>query len=133
MKPNSFLYLFLLFAFASTACELFQVAPATQTAVVQTTVAASWTATQPFTPAPTGTEAPTPPPDPCAPEKLAAAVQEVNDLQRQFDDLSALATQLQREQVPDKITEMQSLLQTAADQETPPCLKALRGHQVKHM
>jgi len=60
-------------------------------------------------------------------------VQEIDDLQIRFDDLSLLASNLPRDQVSAKITEMQELLQTATDQKTAPCLDALKEHQLKHM
>ncbi len=142
MKPNSFLCLLTAWALPLIACGLFQPGyTATQTAVAETTVAASWTATptltptQTFTPTPTPTETetPTPTPDPCLPENLFDAVQEVNDLQARFDNVSLFAANAQREQLPEKISELQDLLQIAEDQETPPCLEALRDHQLKHM
>ena len=39
-------------------------------------------------------------PDPCAGENLAEAIKKVNDLQREFDDASRLASNLAREQLP---------------------------------
>ena len=91
------------------------------------------TPTETFTPTPTKTEVPTPTPDPRLAENLPAAVKGIDDLQVQFDDLSLLASNVPCERVPDKITEMQSILQTATDQETPFCLKAPKDHQLKYM
>lgn len=141
MKTKPFFYLFIVLTLPLMACGLLQAGIATQTAVAGTAIAASWTATptptltptQTFTPTPTETEVPTLTPDPCLPENLPAAVKEVDDLQAQFDHLSSLAANVQREQVPDKITEMRSILQAATDQDIPPCLQVLKDHQLKHM
>lgn len=136
-KPKSFLSLFLALMLLSLACGLVQPGlTATQTAVAGTTAAASWTDTPPptLTPTlPTSTPTLTATPDPCAAENLKAAVQEVQDLQVQFEDLSAAAAKLESEELPDKILELQELLQTALNQDTPPCLETLKDHQLKHM
>jgi hypothetical protein len=139
VKTKSFFYLFIACTLPLMACGLLQAGIATQTAVAGTTIAASWTATPTLTPSstltptPTETEVPTSTPNPCLPENLSAAVKEVDDLQAQFDHLSSLSANVPREQVPDKITEMRSILQTATDQDTPPCLQVLKDHQLKHM
>jgi len=137
VKRKSFFYLFIACTLPLVACGLFQAGFATQTVVAGTTIAASWTDTPTLTPSstvtPTETEVPTATPDPCLPGNLPAAVKEIDDLQVQFDDLSLLASNIPRERVSDKITEMQSLLQIAEDQETPACLRVLKDHQLKHM
>jgi hypothetical protein len=140
MKTKSFLCLLIIFTLPMLACGMLQPGyTATQTAVAQTTVAASWTdtptptATATFTPSPTATETVTPTPDPCLPENLPDAVNEVHKLMLKFDDLSTEAANVQREDLPDKIAELQDLLQTAQEQEVAPCLQTLKDHQLKHM
>jgi len=134
-----FLNLVLVFSLALSSCGPSQAELSTQTSVAGTAIVASWTdtptstPTKTFTPTPTETETPTLTPDPCVPESLAAAVKEIDDLQIRFDDLSLLASNLPRDQVSAKITEMQELLQTATDQKTPRCLVTLKDHQLKHM
>jgi predicted component of type VI protein secretion system len=50
-----------------------------------------------------------------------------------FDKLSTDAAQSQREDLPDKIIELEDLLQAAKDQQVAPCLQTLKDHQLKHM
>lgn len=84
-------------------------------------------------PAPDATAIPTFTPDPCAPENLAASVKKVDDLQREFNDASALSQNLPREQLPGLITHMQGIRRAAEDLEAPPCLVNLKTHQLNHM
>lgn len=84
-------------------------------------------------PAPETTAAPSATPDPCAPENLAASVKKVHDIQREFDDASALSESLPREQLPEMITDMQRMRRAAEDLETPPCLANLKTHQLNYM
>lgn len=135
MKKILFMNLVFAFNFAIFSCGPSQAELLTQTSVAETAIVASWTDTPTSTPSstPTKTETPTPTLNPCAPENLAAAVQEIDDLQIRFDDMSLVASNLPRDQVSAKITEMQELLQTATDQNAPPCLDALKEHQLKHM
>lgn len=140
MKMKSFFYLFIACMLPLIACGMFQPGYApTQTAVAQTTIAASWTATPTstptptFTPTPTETQTPTPTPDPCLPENLPDAVNEVHELMMKFDDASTEAANAQREELPDKIVELQNLLQAAQEQKVAPCLQTLKDHQLKHM
>ena len=72
-------------------------------------------------------------PDPCAPDNLEASIKEVNDLMREFDDSSQLASNLSKEQVPDSISEMQRIRRAAEDQMVPACLVTLKKYQVAHM
>ena len=72
-------------------------------------------------------------PDPCAPGNLEASIKAVNDLMREFDDSSQLASNLSREQVPDSISEMQRIRRAAEDQIVPTCLVTLKKYQVAHM
>jgi len=135
MKKILFMNLVFAFNFAVFSCGPSQAELLTQTSVAETAIVASWTDTPTSTPSstPTKTETPTPTLNPCAPENLAAAVHEIDDLQIRFDDMSLVASNLPRDQVSAKITEMQELLQTATDQNAPPCLDALKEHQLKHM
>jgi len=57
----------------------------------------------------------------------------VNDLQREFDDASQLASNLAREQLPDSISAMQRIRRAAEDHEAPACLATLKAHQLAHM
>lgn len=136
MKTKSFLSLFIVLTLPTIACGLFRPGyTATQTALAGTTVAASWTDTPTLTPTltPTETATPTATPDPCASENLEEVVGEIHDLQVQFDDLSGEAANAEREEIPDKIIELQELFQTALNQDPPPCLGTLKDHQLKHM
>ena len=72
-------------------------------------------------------------PDLCAPDNLEASIKAVNDLMREFDDSSQLASNLSKELVPDSITEMQRIRRAAEDQMVPACLVTLKKYQVAHM
>ena len=72
-------------------------------------------------------------PDPCAPENLEASIKEVNDLMREFDDASQLASNLSREQVPNTISDMQRIRRVAEDQQVAACLTTLKKLQMAHM
>src|SRR5215204_2481827 len=78
-------------------------------------------------------DAPTSTPDPCAPENLEASIKEVNDLMREFDDASQLASNLSREQVPNSISDMQRVRRAAEDQQVAACLTTLKKLQMAHM
>ena len=141
MRTKSLLYflgtcVLLLAACGPSAAEI-----ATQTAVAQTIVAVSWTDTPTLmptltlTPVPTETQTSTPTlsPDLCLPENLPDAIDTYNDIFTRFQNVSTIAANLLPEQIPDEITKLQDLRQAAQDQATPPCLKTLRDHQLKHM
>lgn len=72
-------------------------------------------------------------PDLCAAEHLAESIKKVNDLQREFDDASQLASNLAREQLPDSISNMQRIRRAAEDHQAPACLETLKAHQLAHM
>lgn len=72
-------------------------------------------------------------PDGCSKENLEATIKEVNDLMREFDDVSQLASNLSKEQVPPSIAEMQRIRRAAEDQRTPPCAADLKKYQIAHM
>ena len=135
MKTILSLHLVVAFSLMLSSCGPSQAELATQTSVAGTATAASWTPTPTptFTPTPTETVTPSPTPDPCLPENLEAAVREIDDLQIQFEDLSLVASNLPLDQVSAKIDEMMKLFQTATEQKAPPCLVALKEHQLKHM
>jgi len=71
--------------------------------------------------------------DPCAPENVASSVRKINELQREFDDASQLASNVAREQLPAMVSNMQRIRRAAEDQETPACLSTLKKHQLNHM
>ncbi|HKY54664.1 MAG TPA: hypothetical protein VJM08_10175 [Anaerolineales bacterium] len=79
------------------------------------------------------TVTPTSTPDPCAAENLSESIKQVNDLMREFDDMSKLSTNISREQLPDLISEMQRVRRAAEDQQVPACLSTLKVHQIAHM
>lgn len=72
-------------------------------------------------------------PDPCTGLALGDSVKPINDLQREFDDASALAANLPREQLSDTITNLQRIRRAAEDTNPPSCLAALKKHQLAHM
>jgi hypothetical protein len=76
---------------------------------------------------------PTSTPDPCSVENLSESIKNVNDLMREFDDMSKLAANLSREKLPELISEMQRVRRAAEDQKVPACLSTLRIHQISHM
>ncbi|HTX93064.1 MAG TPA: SH3 domain-containing protein [Anaerolineales bacterium] len=78
-------------------------------------------------PTPTGT------PDPCAPANIVAEVKKVNDLQRQFDDASQLASVTPFAQLPGVVPSMQDVRRQAQDQTVPPCLATLKSLQLQQM
>lgn len=75
----------------------------------------------------------TPTPDPCSVENLSASIKEVNDLMREFDDITKLAASVAREKVPELVSEMQRIRREAEDHEAPNCLATLKVHQITHM
>lgn len=79
------------------------------------------------------TSIPTSTPDPCSVENLSESIKDVNDLMREFDDMSKLATNIAREKLPELISEMQRVRRAAEDQEIPSCLSTLKVHQIGHM
>ncbi|MCC6297777.1 MAG: hypothetical protein IT314_00650 [Anaerolineales bacterium] len=72
-------------------------------------------------------------PDPCVGFALSESVKPINDLQREFDDASALAANLPREQLSDVITNLQRIRRAAEDVTPPTCLSALKSYQLTHM
>ncbi len=72
-------------------------------------------------------------PDLCISNQVALAIKPVNDLQREFDDLSLLAANVAREQLADLITDMQRVRRQAEDLTVAPCVETLKSHQLAHM
>ena len=72
-------------------------------------------------------------PDPCAPENIEAEVMKVHKYMREFDDLSALALSLTREELTRALPELQRVRREAEDQVIPYCLGDLKTYQVTHM
>src|SRR5690349_15259965 len=71
--------------------------------------------------------------DPCASQNLPDTVQPINDLMREFDDASQLASNLPAEQLPEVISNLQRLRRDAEDIQIPSCLATLKTHQLNHM
>ena len=71
--------------------------------------------------------------DPCSSANMSASIKPVNDLQREFDDASLLASNVSREQLQALISEMQRIRRAAQDQAVPSCLATLKSHQLAHM
>ncbi len=136
---KSFFYLLVASTLSLSACGLSQAEIATQTSVAQTLIAVSWTDTPTLTPTqtltaiPTETATPTLNPDPCLPANLPDSLETLNEILTRFDSLSALGFYQTRQQLSEKMPELQNLRQAAQDQTTPPCLKTLRDHQLKYM
>ena len=71
--------------------------------------------------------------DPCVLPQLEVEVQEVHTHMREFDDASALASSIQRDQLSSAVAELQRIRREAQDEEIPGCLNQLREIQVQHM
>jgi hypothetical protein len=72
-------------------------------------------------------------PDPCSKENLPGEVTKVNDLMREFDDYSKLASSTPQAQLVQIIPPMQEIRRRAESQEVPECLKSLKVLQINHM
>ena len=79
------------------------------------------------------TEEPTSTLDPCSMPQLQKEVDEVHSHMREFDDASALAGSVPREQLSDSIADLQRIRREAQDEEIPACLTKLQEIQVQHM
>ena len=71
--------------------------------------------------------------DPCSPQNLPVTVQPVNDLMREFEDASQLASNLPAQQLPGVISNLQRIRREAEDVRIPACLQTLKSHQLNHM
>jgi hypothetical protein len=74
-----------------------------------------------------------PTPDLCAPENIAAEVEKVHRIMREFDDESLLAANTPLDQLNASISKLQSIRRDAEDQPVPECLVTLKRHQLSHM
>lgn len=83
------------------------------------------------TPIPTFTSTMTP--DPCAAGNVEKAVDRVHSHMREFDDASALAANLPREQLNGSIANLQKIRRDAEDEPIPACLTNLKDYQIQHM
>jgi len=137
MKTISFIYLALVFSLVLSACGPSPAEIATQTAVAETMVVASWTVTPTLTPTstftPTATATQTPIPDPCLRENLPDSLETFNEVLIRFDNVSTLGFYQTRKQLSDQMPELQNLRHAAQDQPTPPCLETLKELQLKYM
>jgi len=97
------------------------------------------TTPQPITKIVTNTSIPIPTitltatPDPCAAGNVEQAVDKVHHHMREFDDASALAASMPREQLSDPVANLQKIRRDAEDEEIPSCLASLKDHQIQHM
>lgn len=71
--------------------------------------------------------------DPCSSQNLPTTVQGLNDLMREFDDASQLASNTPAQQLPDVISNLQRIRRGAEDTQIPACLGELKTHQLNHM
>jgi len=71
--------------------------------------------------------------DPCSSQNLPTTVQGLNDLMREFDDASQLASNTPAKQLPDVISNLQRIRRGAEDTQIPSCLGQLKTHQLNHM
>ena len=71
--------------------------------------------------------------DPCASQNLPATVQPINDLMREFEDASQLASNLSAQQLPEVISNLQRIRRDVEDVQIPACLATLKTHQLNHM
>lgn len=74
-----------------------------------------------------------PEPDPCSSQNLPATVQPLNDLMREFDDASQLASNVTAQKLPEVIANLQRIRRAAEDVGIPACLGTLKTHQLNHM
>jgi len=72
-------------------------------------------------------------PDLCAPESIKAEVDKVHRHMREFDDASALAASMPREQLSTPIANLQEIRRDAEDESIPPCLANLKDYEILHM
>jgi hypothetical protein len=72
-------------------------------------------------------------PDPCSAENLPAEVIKVNNLMREFDDYSSLASNTPQEQLVKVIPELQRIQRAAEDLAVPACLQTLKQLELAHM
>ena len=71
--------------------------------------------------------------DPCSTQNLPGTVQPVNDLMREFEDASQLASNLPAQQLPAVISNLQRIRRDVEDVQIPACLATLKTHELNHM
>ena len=71
--------------------------------------------------------------DPCSEAGLPDEVTKINDLMREFDDYSRLASSTPKEQLVQVIPSLQEVRRRAESQEVPQCLVELKQLQLGHM
>ena len=71
--------------------------------------------------------------DPCSSKNLPTTIQKINDLMREFDDASQLASNTPVQGLSDIISNLQRIRRNAEDVPIPPCLQTLKTHQLNHM
>lgn len=81
------------------------------------------------TPEPTASSTP----DVCSAENVKAAAGAVNVFMRQYDDESALASNVPRTELAPHIASLQAIRRQAQDQAVPACLTELKRLQLLHM
>jgi hypothetical protein len=64
---------------------------------------------------------------------MPTTVQPINDLMREFEDASQLASNLPAQQLPEVISNLQRIRRDAEDMHIPACLATLKTHQLNHM
>jgi hypothetical protein len=72
-------------------------------------------------------------PDLCSEANLPDEVTKINDLMREFDDYSGLASSTQQNQLVQVIPPLQEVRRRALSQEAPECLINLKSLQIDHM
>ena len=71
--------------------------------------------------------------DPCSAQNMPTTVQPINDLMREFEDASQLASNLTTQQLSEVIATLQRIRRAAEDLQVPACLGTLKTHQLNHM
>ena len=71
--------------------------------------------------------------DPCSKENLPSEVAKINDLMREFDDGSRLASSTPQTQLVQVIPPLQEVRRRAEAQKVPQCLITLKTLQINHM
>ena len=84
-------------------------------------------------PAVTETPASTSTPDRCTPAALPGEVTKANNLMREFDDYSSLASNTPQSQLIMIIPDMQRILRDTEDLPAPACLQTLKKLEMAHM
>lgn len=116
MRNKTFIILTLLFVFLLPACAEKTPTPA----VAEPTVSAAPTVATPTL-------------DPCSEAALPGEIEKVNDLMREFDDYSKLASSTPQEQLVQVIPSLQETRRRAESQEVPQCLFELKKLQLAYM